>query len=349
MHIYGSAGKALEALPAMAEKGGKRAIKVCGIQQAQDEVAAIEKAGAKFVVKGEPEYPRLLGLLSSAPPVLTYKGGISLGQKPCISVVGTRDCTISGKKMAFQIAKDLCDGGYCVVSGLTRGIDAAAHEGALQSQGGGTIGVIGTGIDQVYPQSSDKLHDEIARRGLILSEFPYGMGPDRSTFPRRNRTVSGLSLGVVVVEADVESGSMITARFAKDQGRQVWAVPGFPLDAKAGGPNELLQQGAKIVTSAADIIKLAKDLEKIMVKEPVFPIFGQKPVALPDEEEMKELRKKVMALLSKTWVTVEEIITETDAPLTMVLIALTELELAGKITRKDGNLICLNYDDKEDL
>ncbi|MHA1560037.1 MAG: DNA-processing protein DprA, partial [Alphaproteobacteria bacterium] len=241
---FGSATAALDALPDLARRAGRR-IRICSIEHAEREVEAIAAMGARLIAIGEPGYPPWLARIDSAPPVITIRGDVTILSKPMIAIVGSRNASVSGRKMAANIASALGRAGLVVASGLARGIDAAAHEAALLS---GTVAVFAGGLDRIYPAQNVPLAERIvAEGGVQMSETQLGLDPRARDFPRRNRIVSGLSLGVVIIEAAERSGSLITARLAGEQGRTVFAVPGSPLDPRAAGTNRLLKEGAALV------------------------------------------------------------------------------------------------------
>ena len=249
---YGSAAAALDALVELAQRNGRKDFKTWTRAAAERELAAVHRLGGRLVAWGEPDYPPLLLPLEDAPPLLTLVGDAGLlADRPVIGVVGARNASAAGQKMAREIARDLGEAGVTVVSGLARGIDAAAHGGAIDT---GTVGVVAGGADIVYPEENRALQTEIATRGLLIAEQPAGMEPRARHFPRRNRLVSGVSQGILVIEAALRSGSLITARLAGEQGRDVFAVPGSPLDPRCRGSNDLIRHGAALVECAADVL-----------------------------------------------------------------------------------------------
>ena len=277
-------------------------------------------------------------MLEDAPPVLSCLGHAHLLERNVIAVVGARNASANGRRLARQLAADLGQAGLLVASGLARGIDAAAHEGALQT---GTAAVVAGGIDVVYPEENTALYEEIRARGVIISEIAVGTVPQARHFPRRNRLISGMSRGVVVVEAALRSGSLITARFAADQGREVCAVPGSPLDPRARGCNNLLRQGAVLVESAADVLDALEGVLGSPVEEPKFAAFLGPVPAAPDEREIAAARRMVEDLLGPTPVAVDEVIRECHVSPAIVHTALLELELAGRLERQSGNRVAL--------
>ena len=255
---FGSAGAALEALPELARRGGgARKIKVCPKAAAEREMEALDSLGARLIARGEAGYPALLAHIDDAPPLLGVIGHAHLLERTAIAVVGARNASLNGRRFARRLAGDLGSGGLLVVSGLARGIDSSAHEGALET---GTAAVLAGGIDVVYPEEAAGLYADIRERGVLMSEMPPGTRPQARHFPRRNRLISGLSRGVVVVEASPRSGSLITARLALEQGREVFAVPGSPLDPRARGTNDLIRQGATLTESADDVFAVLNEM-----------------------------------------------------------------------------------------
>ncbi len=261
---FGGARAALEALPSLARRGGASAdVHICSRDDAMREIARGQKLGVTFVGLGEPDYPLRLQMIDDAPPLLALRGNPAAFAMPIVAVVGSRNASGAGLKFTQTIARELGDAGFAVVSGLARGIDAAAHRASL---GTGTIAVLAGGQDSVYPPEHESLLDAILPAGAALSEMPLGYEPRGRDFPRRNRLISGLSLGVVIVEAAKRSGSLITARFALEQGREVFAVPGSPLDPRAEGTNGLIKQGATPVTETADVIAVLRlILERVRI------------------------------------------------------------------------------------
>lgn len=336
---YGSAGAALAALPDLARKGGaRRSIKICPRAEAERELEATAKAGARLLVLGEPDYPAWLAALEDAPPMLCVLGGGPVLARPLVAMVGARNASLNGRNFARRLAADLGRAGYGVVSGLARGIDTAAHQGSLAT---GTVAVMAGGIDVIYPPENADLWREVAQAGAVVSEMPVGTQIQANHFPRRNRIVSGLSLGVVVVEAAARSGSLITARFAAEQGREVFAVPGSPMDPRAAGPNDLIRNGAVLTESAADVISVLGDLLRRPLAEGRRADFRAAPSAHPDESEMDSARRIVIESLGPAAVAVDEIIRQCQLSPSMVSWVLLELELAGRLERHPGNRVSL--------
>jgi DNA processing protein len=338
VRYYGSAGAALDALPALAARGGKRKIKICPKDVAERELERIEAIGAALIAHGEPAYPRALGAIEDAPPLLMRLGHGDLLERPLVAIVGARNASSNGRRLASQLAADLGAAGMTVVSGMARGIDTAAHTGALET---GTAAVVAGGIDVVYPAENQALYDDIVARGVVLSESPPGMEPIARHFPRRNRLVSGLSLGVVVVEAAPRSGSLITARLALEQGREVFAVPGSPLDPRARGANNLIRQGATLTESAEDILSVISEQMIRSLEDPSGGSFDPPPGRPPPASELDGARKNIIELLSPSPAPVDELIRECQVSAALVAVVLLELELAGRIERHPGGRVSL--------
>jgi DNA processing protein len=332
----GGARAALAALPDLARRGGAiRPARVHSRRDAERELEAASAFGVTLVALGEPDYPRRLQMIDDAPPLLAVRGRTAAFDLPTVAIVGARNASAAGLRFAERLARDLGDAGFAVVSGLARGIDAAAHRGSLAT---GTIAVLAGGHDRVYPPEHHDLADAILADGALISEMPLGWEPRARDFPRRNRLISGLAAGIVVVEAARRSGSLITARFALEQGREVFAAPGSPLDPRAEGSNDLIKQGATLVTDAADVIAVLR------------PIFGE-PIALaatepdpapvPGAEPGGDERARILALLGPTPVPVDDLVRLSGSSPTSVRVVLLELELAGRLERHGGALVSL--------
>ncbi len=342
LRYYETAVKALAAIPEMASRGGKRKISLCPYEVALKEYEQTLAFGGDIITSYEDEYPDLLRQIHDYPPVISVIGDKSLLNKQSIGIVGTRNATINGKQLAKKFAFDLADSGYIVTSGMALGIDRNAHEGALLKEGNNTIAVVGCGIDICYPDKNNDIYNEIKERGLIVSEFPLSSSPQAINFPRRNRIISGLSLGVLVIEAQKRSGSLITARLALEHNREVFAVPGSPIDGRSSGPNYLIKQGATLVESAGDIIEGLGNINKrrFILKEPDFEIADPKPKTFSDNE-MAEARKIVLENFGANSITFDNIINETGLSYSLISMILLELELAGRIERRPGGMIAL--------
>jgi DNA processing protein len=335
---YGSAAAALEALPDLARRGGRAATKPYPRAEAERELMRVEAAGARLVAWGEPDYPALLAELDDAPPLITLKGRAELAQRSAIALVGARNASASGLRFARELARELGETGLVVASGLARGIDGAAHAGALPS---GTIAVVAGGVDVVYPEENRRLHESIAAEGLIIAEMPIGTVPQARHFPRRNRIISGLSLGVVVVEAALRSGSLITARFAAEQGRDVFAVPGSPLDPRCRGSNDLLRHGAVLTEGAADVLAVLRPADpgasSVVKRRRIEPVLPEDDA----ESALDENRRRVLSLLGPTPVTVDELVRQCHFSASVVATILLELDLAGRLDRHPGQGVSL--------
>lgn len=333
----GSAEAALEALPGLLRRVGAPA-RIPTVAQAEDEIARTVKLGGRLVGSGEPDYPLLLRYISGAPPMVTIAGGDNLDWRRTVAIVGARNASTAGQKFARMLAADLGDARYTVISGLARGIDSAAHAASLRT---GTVAVLAGGLDQIYPSENIPLAREIvANGGALLTEMPLGWEPRARDFPRRNRLVSGLSLGTVVVEAAKRSGSLITARLALEQNREVFAVPGSPLDPRAEGGNALIRQGATLITGADDIIETLREADpsRTSLLEPDWlpdaDVFDPAP---PSTDE----RSRLIEALSVTPVPVDDVIKTTGIGIGRVQTLLLELDLDGRIEWSSGQLVAL--------
>ncbi|MBB6305852.1 DNA-processing protein DprA [Xanthobacter tagetidis] len=334
---YGGAAAALEALPTLARRGGRLVPpQVPSRADAEAEMAGLARMGGRLVALGEADYPAALRALDDAPPLIAVRGRAELLRRPKVAMVGARNASAAGRSFAARLARDLGADGWVVVSGLARGIDAAAHEASLET---GTVGVFAGGLTRPYPPENLKLIETIAERGVLVSEMPLGWEPRARDFPRRNRLVSGLSLGVVVVEAAERSGSLITARLAGEQGREVFAVPGSPLDPRAGGTNRLLKQGATLVTEAGDVTSV---LAPMIGREPDGSGALAAPDALsPPPAPGDDVRGRVLELLSPVPTPVDDLIRLSGASAAEVQIILLELELAGRLDRPGTGRVAL--------
>ncbi|RWM83437.1 MAG: DNA-protecting protein DprA [Mesorhizobium sp.] len=335
---FGSAETALEMLPELMISGGARkSVRIPSMAEAEAELETARRAGARFVGIGEADYPPLMKSMDHPPPLLAVKGEGAVFRLPAVAIVGARNASLAGIKMARSLAAELGRDGYGIVSGLARGIDTAAHQGSLAS---GTIGVLAGGLDLPYPPENAGLCNEIAERGgAIISEMPFGWQPRAQDFPRRNRLVAGAALGLVVVEAAQRSGSLISARLASEMGRLVFAVPGSPLDPRAAGANALLKDGATLVTEASDITgAIAPLVGSLMPRTAPFeepPDFSATPP--PGEHD----RTRVIEALGPTPVAVDEIIRHTGLHPAQVFMVLLELDLAGRLERHAGGDVSL--------
>jgi DNA processing protein len=337
---YGGAQRALDALPEITRRAGsKRPIRVCPKRDAEAELEAAERADAVPVFTIEPGYPHALAAIDAPPPMLYVKGSLDHLQRPGIAIVGSRMCSAAGAKVAHLFASRLGDAGYTVVSGLARGIDGAAHKAALAS---GTVAVLAGGIDNIYPPEHAGLYAAIAARGCLVTEMPPGFKPRGQDFPRRNRIISGMSLGVIIVEAAARSGTLVTARYASEQGRDVFAVPGHPLDPRAEGTNTLIKGGATLVTEAEDVLRALEPISGLRDRpaqlrwQPVEmdPIVDVTPPTVGEREY-----QLVLSALGPAPVELDAVMRATGLSTRAVQVALMELDLAGLIARPGTGLI----------
>jgi DNA processing protein len=336
---FGSAEAALAALPELSRRGGRaKAVKVCPQADAEREIEALEAAGARLIARDEPDYPPMLAEIDAAPPLISVLGNARILGRRVIAVVGSRNASLNGRRFAGNISAALGAAGFVVVSGMARGIDTAAHRGALAT---GTVAVVAGGIDVVYPQENAGLYAEIAACGAVISEVPPGVHPQARHFPRRNRLISGLALGVVVVEAGLHSGSLITARMALEQGREVFAVPGSPLDPRARGANHLIRQGAALTESAEDVLDVVDRPIERRADVISRPAIEAPPPSIPDDTGVETARRTIAESLSPTPVTVDEIIRTCQLSPAVVTTVLLEWELAGRLERHPGNKVSL--------
>jgi DNA processing protein len=340
---FGSARAALDALPRLS-----RPVSAMSRRDAEAELTALDRLGASLVCWGEPDYPATLVAVEDAPPVLTVLGNPELLQAPTVAVVGARNASANGRRIARELAAGLGEEGVVVVSGRARGIDAAAHLGSLDT---GSVAVVAGGADIVYPEENRGLYDALCERGVVVAELPLGTEPLARHFPRRNRIISGMARGVVVVEAAAKSGSLITARFALEQGREVFAVPGSPLDPRSRGCNDLLRNGATLTETAADILtQLGPLLQREIPApralarqmQPRLPLMTATPI-LPARPQISEdaALELLVEKLSPTPVAVDELVRQCHLSAASIATLLLELELAGRIERHPGNLVSL--------
>lgn len=335
---FGSAETALQMLPELMLSGGaQRPARIPTVEEAEAELAAAAAHGARFVAIGEPDYPPYLRRMEHAPPLLAVKGQASVFQMPPIGIVGARNASLAGIKIARMLAADLGHEGYAIVSGLARGIDRSAHEGSLST---GTVAVLAGGLDQPYPPENIGLCQEIAAgSGAVISEMPFGWEPRARDFPRRNRIVAGMVLGLVVVEAANRSGSLISARLAGEMGRLVFAVPGSPLDPRAAGTNRLLKDGAILVTEARDVAEQVAPLLGQPLPPPV--TFEEPPdfsATLPPQDDD---RHRLVEALGPVPTGIDELIRHTGLHPAQVFMILLELDLAGRLERHAGGSVSL--------
>jgi len=336
LNHYGGATAALEALPELARRGGAtKPARICSREQAQRELDASHRLGIALIALGEPDYPARLRMIDDAPPLLGARGKLPVLATHMIGVVGSRNASAAGAKFAERIAHDLGSAGFTIVSGLARGIDAAAHRSSLTT---GTVAVLAGGHDRIYPAEHIPLLESILPQGAAVSEMPIGWEPRARDFPRRNRLISGLSLGVVIVEAARRSGSLITARLALEQGREVFAVPGSPLDPRADGTNGLIKQGATLVTDAEDVLQVLRPILGQRTEQPAEePDLGPPAVTEPGTSE----RARIVALLGPTPVGIDDLVRLSQSPPAIVRMVLLELEIAGRLERHGGGQVSL--------
>lgn len=366
MNRFGSADAALRALPDLVRKSrSTRSVKICTSEDAERELVRAAQLGVRFIALCEPAYPAALRAIESAPPLIGVAGTLDIAARPAISVIGSRNASASGLVFTDRLARGLGVGGYVVVSGLARGIDGRAHQSSLET---GTIAVLAGGHDRIYPSEHEALARRILERGAVLSEMPIGWEPRARDFPRRNRIVSGLSLGTVVVEASRRSGSLITARFANEQGREVFAVPGSPLDTRAEGTNDLLKQGATLCTSADDVLQAlaparaadttppadlrepqspAQDTEPLWEELDLFAEFDESAVPLvwdgDDASNASSVPEEgvLLDLIGAAPVQIDDLVRMSGRSAQAVMAALMELEIDQRIRRHDGNRVSL--------
>lgn len=336
---FGSAETAIEMLPELMRSGGaKRSAQIPPIEQAEAEMETAHKFGASFVGLGEADYPPALRRIENPPPLLAVKGESAVFAPTPVAIVGARNASLTGVKMARLLASDLGREGYVVVSGLARGIDTAAHQASLRT---GTIGVLAGGVDRIYPPQNIGLCEEIAQNGgALVSEMPFGWEPRAQDFPRRNRLIAGIALGLVVVEAALRSGSLISARLAGEMGRLVFAVPGSPLDPRAAGANGLLKDGATLVTGARDVIEALTPLAG--ARQPPLSSFEEPPdftAACPPADND---RTRVIDALGPAPVAIDDLVHYTGLHPAQLFMILLELDLAGRLERHSGGTVSLH-------
>jgi DNA processing protein len=335
IHRYGEASLALAALPDLARRSGRMApLNIPSRDEIEAELAAGDLMGARLIASCEAEFPSARAALDPPPPLIWARGDAALLSRPGVAIVGARVASASGQRFARGLAAELGAAGFVVVSGMARGVDGAAHEGALAT---GTVAVLGGGIDDIYPREHRELYERIVQQGCVVSESRPGQAATAKDFPRRNRIISGLSRAVVVVEAELRSGSLITARLAAEQGREVLAVPGSPLDPRARGCNDLIRQGAAVCEGLDDVLRALEAFGGF--REPG-RAWTPAPRGLSDAEADR-VREAVAALLSPAPVSRDEVIRASGLPAAQVLAALAELELAGRIEFSPGGAAAL--------
>lgn len=341
----GSAASAIERLPDLNIRGGgAKPVRVTPLEDAEREIEAIERMGARLVGMGEPDYPQQLKNCEAPPPLVIIKGNPNVFRKPPVAIVGSRNASVVGARFTERLARDLGDAGFAIVSGLARGIDAAAHKASLTS---GTVAVLAGGLDRPYPPENLPIYRAIPEHeSALITEMPMGVEPRSRDFPRRNRIIAGLSLGLIVVEAAERSGSLISARMAGEMGRTVFAVPGSPLDPRARGTNSLLKQGATLVTSADDVIEALNPLigrETIHSDEDQPDLLKQfdEPPEPPHAITTDEQRDILLDALSVVPIDVDSLVRHTSLDASSAQLILLELDLAGRLLRYPGNQVAL--------
>lgn len=343
---YGGATKALEVLPVLSRRGGSgRTIRICPKADAERELEAARRIGATPLFTIEPNYPALLARIEAPPPMLYVKGNRELLNVPAVAIVGSRQCSAAGVQLTRLFAAQLAEAGFVIVSGLARGIDRAAHETTLKR---GTVAVVAGGIDWIYPPEHAELQARIGTDGCLLTERPPGLQPRDKDFPRRNRIIAGLVHGVVIVEAAARSGTLVTARYANDLGREVFAIPGHPLDPRAEGTNRLIKQGATLVTEAAEVVEVLRPIlgleerryDYTLQEEPSPPEASPTKPATSDLAA-EDVLKAVLSALGPAPVTIDAIARKAGLTIQAVQIALLELDLGGRIERQGHSLVAL--------
>lgn len=334
---FGSATRALETVPKLARRGGAAALKIPTVSDAEREIENLAKHGGRFIASCEPDFPMGLAALDPPPPMIAALGRFELLSREYVAIVGARNASALGRRFAATLAAELCGAGFSIASGMARGIDTAAHESALHF---GTCAVLAGGVDIVYPPENARLYERLCREAVVVSEMPMGESPQARHFPRRNRIISGIARGVVVVEAAEGSGSLITANYALEQGREVFAVPGSPLDPRARGTNRLIREGATLTESAEDILSVLTPLTKNSFREPQEEDTRPEPSTC-EEGDADRLRTQLLELLAPSSVDANELVRQTGAPAASVMTALLELELAGHARRWPGNRVSL--------
>ena len=360
---FGGAAAALEALPDLARRGGRLMLKVTSRAEAEKEMAAAARLGVRFIAMGEPEYPKTLQAIDTAPPLIGVRGSVEVLARTAVGMVGSRNASASGLAFTERLSRQLGEAGYVIVSGLARGIDTRAHRATLET---GTVAVLAGGQDKVYPSENEPLLRAIVERGgAIVSEMPMGWEPRGRDFPRRNRIISGLSYGVVIVEAARRSGSLITARFALEQGREVFAVPGSPLDPRAEGTNDLIREGATLCAGVEHVTSVlepliasgprtetgAEETHQLLGTEelwdeldlpeiPRAPTSSVLPAAGIDDEPA-ESAAGLIELLGPSPIAVDDLVRQSGLSIRAVQMTLLELEIAGRLERHGGNAVSL--------
>ena len=339
MALFSSAAEALSAAPELSRRGGRRrAIRLADRAAAEAEIEALYQLGGKLIALGEPDYPTPLAAIADPPPLIQALGNVSLLGRDCIGIVGARNASAAGRRLARDLAADLGTFDLVVVSGMARGIDTAAHQGARKT---GTIAIVAGGVDVTYPRENQPLYEDLLAHGAVITEQPLGTQPIARHFPPRNRLISGLSLGILVVEAAPRSGSLITARMALEQGREVFAVPGSPLDPRYPGTNGLIRDGAVLTESVDDVMANLKAMKSSPgQKNSTRKNLGQ-PADIPNEMEVSRAQTMILNLLGPVPVSIDELLRECQLSHAVIVTVLLELELAGRLERHPGNRVSL--------
>lgn len=341
---YGDIHEALYNLPHLAKKSSNgRPVRICSVADAEKEIEQHQRLGATLLTLADADYPAALAQVGDAPPVISVLGNVKGLQVPHMAIVGARNASLHGRNFARNLSFELGGAGWWVASGLAHGIDTAAHEGALNS---GTTAVVACGVDQIYPSENIGLYNKIREQGCVVSEAPLGAKPQSSFFPRRNRIISGLSKGVIVVEAAMRSGSLITARFANEQGRDVFAVPGSPFDPRCRGTNHLIQQGAPLIQSCADVLSHYETLfrpQRLQEETPAY-LTLQPPLDL--DQDYETLKQKILDNLSFSPISLDELTRQCDTTPERVQGAVIELELSNSVFRPTGSQVMLAVGEK---
>jgi DNA processing protein len=339
---FKSAAHALEMLPYLAKKGGyQRSYKPFTREQALEEIEKLHKFNGSLIAYGEENYPSLLSYITDFPPLLSVKGNLSLLKKESLAIVGARNASLNGKIIARKIAESLLKHNYVITSGLARGIDTAAHEASISL---GTIAALAGGLDSIYPSENERLYHQIAEAGLLISEMPFGASPQAGYFPRRNRLIAGVSKGIVIIEAAIKSGSLITAQRALDYGRDLFVVPGSPFDPRYQGSNRLIREGATLIQNADDVIEgLKADPYYYNLQEK--KAYYQEEPKVFDTKELEKARTQIIENLSFSPIGIDELIQQCHFSTHIVMAILLELEIAGKVIRSPFNQVALRIED----
>ncbi len=345
LNYFQTPEEAIRHVKELAQRGGaKRPIKLCSEKMAEAQLQRLTEIGGKIITYQEGAYPKLLKQITDMPPFLYVLGHDVLLNKRNVGIIGTRNASVNGRNMARILSADLVKQDFCVVSGMAKGIDRSAHEGALSVLEGsaGTIAVLGTPVDHIYPKENADIYEQIKERGCLISEFPFGGQIAPTNFPRRNRIISGISEGVVIIEAQKHSGSLITAKEALSQNREVMAVPGFPLDPRSTGPNALIKEGACLIETAKDITENLNHHQTFQLSDT-----SDIQTVLPDfhtlDKDVQDVRVEVINALSAEPIEIDLLARSTQINLSLINIILVELELAGRLERHPGNKVSLIY------